>query len=79
MISFWISVVPPKAGWTWLSRQSSQSWRRAAGWVLLIGQGGLHRVSAGRSGRAVRSGSDRRQGIVSPRRNPPGRGVALAP
>ena len=29
MISFWISVVPPKIDCTWLSRQSSQSWRRA--------------------------------------------------
>ncbi len=30
MISFMISVVPPKIDWTWLSRQSSQSRRRAA-------------------------------------------------
>jgi hypothetical protein len=30
MISFMISVVPPKIDWTWLSRQSSQSWRRTA-------------------------------------------------
>jgi hypothetical protein len=29
MISFWISVVPPKIDWTWLSRESPQSWRRA--------------------------------------------------
>jgi hypothetical protein len=29
MISFMISVVPPKIDWTRLSRQSSQSWRRA--------------------------------------------------
>ena len=34
MIS-WISVVPPKIGWTWLSRQGSQSWRRAGGLMLL--------------------------------------------
>jgi hypothetical protein len=32
MISFWISVVPPKIDWTRLSRQSSQSWRSAADW-----------------------------------------------
>ena len=30
MISFMISVVPPKIDWTRLSSQSSQSWRRAA-------------------------------------------------
>ena len=30
MISFWISVVPPKIDWTRLSRQSSQSCQRAA-------------------------------------------------
>jgi hypothetical protein len=32
MISFMISVVPPKIDCTRLSRQSSQSWRRAADW-----------------------------------------------
>ena len=32
MISFMISVVPPKIDWTRLSRQSSQSCRRAADW-----------------------------------------------
>ena len=32
MISFMISVVPPKIDWTWLSRQGSQSCRRAAVW-----------------------------------------------
>jgi len=30
MISFMISVVPPKIDWTRLSRQSPHSWRRAA-------------------------------------------------
>jgi hypothetical protein len=32
MISFWISVVPPKIDWTRLSRQNPQSCRRAADW-----------------------------------------------
>src|ERR1700730_10423629 len=32
MISFMISVVPPKIDWTWLSRQGSQSCRRPAVW-----------------------------------------------
>jgi hypothetical protein len=79
MIFFWISVVPLKVDWTRLSRQGSQSWRRAADWVLLIGQGGLHWVSAGRSGGAVRSGSDRPPGDRLAAPQPPGRGVALAP
>jgi hypothetical protein len=32
MISFWISVVPPKLDWTRLSRRSSQSCQGAADW-----------------------------------------------
>jgi hypothetical protein len=52
MISFWISVVPPKIDWTRPSRQSSQSWRRAADWYS-AGQGGLHRVSASRGVRGA--------------------------
>jgi hypothetical protein len=52
MISFWISVVPPKIDWTRLSRQNSQLWRRAAAGVPAV-QGGLHLVSASRGVHAV--------------------------
>ena len=49
MISFWISMAPPKIGWTWLSRQSSQSWRRTADYRS-AGHGGLYLIIASRGG-----------------------------
>jgi hypothetical protein len=55
MISFWISVVPPKLDWTRLSRQSSTFAAESSG-LVPAGQGGLHPVSASRGVRPVRSG-----------------------
>ena len=56
MISFMISVVPPKIDWTRLSRQSSQSVPENSGVVLPPVKAGLPLVSASHGVRAVRSG-----------------------
>jgi hypothetical protein len=56
MISFWISVVPPKIDGTRLSRQSSRSWRRVADSFSGRSKAGLHLVDASRGVRAARSG-----------------------
>jgi hypothetical protein len=53
MISFMISVVPPKIDWTRLSRQNLQSCRRAADSAP---KARLHLVSASRGVRAAQSG-----------------------
>jgi len=52
MISFWISVMPPKIGSTHLSRQSSESWRKQRTGTP-AGRGRLHLVSAIRGVRAT--------------------------
>ena len=56
MISFWISVVPPKIDWTRLIRQSTQSCRRAADSFSRRSKAGLYLVNASRGVRAAGSG-----------------------
>ena len=76
MISFWISVVPPKLDWTRLSRQSSQSWRRAADWCSRRSRRAPSgqrepRRSPGASWAAItRRGSSRHAQPPGPRRGP---------
>jgi hypothetical protein len=76
MISFWISVLPPKIDWTRLSRRSSQSWQRAV--ELLLPS--VRRAPSGQREPRRSCGviwvAITRHGIVSPRRNSPSRSVA---
>jgi hypothetical protein len=76
MISFWISVMSPTIDWTRLSPPSSRSCRRAADWCSRRSR----RAPSGqrwprRSPGAIWAAITR-QGIVSPRRSCPVRGVA---
>ena len=76
MISFWISVVPPKIDGTRLSRQSSQSWRRAADSCSRRSRPGS--IWSARAAASARCdlGGDHAPWIVWPRGNSPVRGVA---
>ena len=75
MISFWISVVPPKIDWKRLSPGAhNRGGEQRTG--VRAGQGGLHLVSAGRVVSGAIWAAITRHGIVSPRANSPSRGVA---
>jgi hypothetical protein len=76
MISFWISVVPPKIDWTWLSRQNPQSCRRAADWCSRRSRRAPSGQREPRRSRGAIWAAIARHGIVSPRGNSPSRGVA---
>ncbi len=71
MISFMISVVPPKIDWTRLSPQSSQSWRSAADWCSCWSRRAPSGQREPRPSPGAIWAAITRQGIVSPRRNPP--------
>ena len=71
MISFWISVVPPKIDWTRLSRRSSQSWRRAADWCSRRSRRAPSGQREPRRSRGAIWAAITRHGIVSPRGNSP--------
>jgi hypothetical protein len=76
MISFWISVVPPKIDWTRLSRRSSHSCRRAADWCSRRSRRAPSGQREPRRPRGAIWAAITHQGIVSPRGNSPVRGVA---
>jgi hypothetical protein len=76
MISFMISVVPPKIGWTRLSRQSSQSRRRSADQCWRRSSRAPSGQREPRRSRGAIWAATTRQGIVWPRGNSPSRGVA---
>jgi len=75
-LSFMISVVPPKIDWTRLSPQSSQSWRSAADWCSRWSRRAPSGQREPRRSPGAIWAAITRQGIVSPRRNFPSRGVA---
>jgi len=75
MISFWISVVPPKIDWTRLSSRTYRVGEQRT--CARAGQAGLYLVSANRGACAVRSGrrsrameSSRAWQVPGPRRGP---------
>jgi hypothetical protein len=76
MISFMISVVPPKIDWTRLSRQSSQSFRRAADSCSRRSRRAPSGQRGPRCSRGAIWAAITRQGILWPRRKSPSRGVA---
>jgi hypothetical protein len=76
MISFWISVVPPKMDWMRLSRRSSRSCRRAADWCSRRSGRAPSGQREPRRSRGASSAAITREGIVSPRRSSPVRGAA---
>ena len=76
MISFMISVVPPKIDGTRLSRQSSQSRRRSADRCSRRSSRAPSGQRESRRSRGAIWAAITRQGIVWPRGNSPVRGVA---
>jgi len=76
MISFWISVVPPKIDWMRLSRRSSRSCRRAADWCSRRSRQAPSGQRELRRSRGAIWAAITRHGIVSPRGSSPVRGVA---
>ena len=76
MISFWISVVPPKLDWTRLSRQGSTFAAESNGLVFPpVKADSTRSARAAAFARAIWAAITRHE-IVSPRRNSPSRGVA---
>ncbi len=76
MISFMISVVPPKICWTRLSHHSSHNRGGERRTGVPAVQGGLHLISASRGACGAIWAAITRHGIVSPRGNSPLRSVA---